>query len=120
MEIGRPNTQGAEEVDGIAAGGKLYVFGGLGLDWKAMEMVMEYDPRTDRWTRKRDIPHALHHVALAEVKERICMFGGFTLPQKGKLMWVPASQAGNMTHRPMRGERWHPFLSHAARPMQSM
>ena len=66
MEIGAPIPKGAEEVYGIAAGGKLYVFGRLGLDWKAMGMVMEYDPRTDRWTRKRDMPHARHHVVLAE------------------------------------------------------
>ena len=39
------------------------------------------------------MPHALHHVALAEVKRRIYMFGGFTLPEKVKPMWVPASQA---------------------------
>lgn len=40
-----PIPKGAEEVYGIAPGGKLHVFGGLGLDWKAMGMVMEYDPR---------------------------------------------------------------------------
>ena len=40
-----PIPQGAEEVYGIAGGGKLYVFGGLGLEWKAIGMVMEYDPR---------------------------------------------------------------------------
>jgi hypothetical protein len=69
-----PIPKGAEEVYGISAGGKLYVFGGLGLDWKAMGMVMEYDPGADKWTRKGDMPHGLHHVALAEVKGRIYMF----------------------------------------------
>ena len=64
-----PIPKGAEEVYGIAAGGKLYVFGGLGLDWKAMGMVMEYDPDIDRWTRKRDMPRHLHHVALAEADQ---------------------------------------------------
>jgi len=88
-----PMPKGAEEVYGIAAGGKLYVFGGLGLGWKPMGMVMEYDPDTDRWTRKRDMPRGLHHVALAEVKGRIYMFGGFTLPEKGEAMWVPVNQA---------------------------
>jgi hypothetical protein len=88
-----PIPKGAEEVYGIAAGGKLYVFGGLGLDWKAMGMVMEYNPDTDRWTRKRDMPQYLHHVALAEAGGRIYMFGGFTLPEKGKAMWVPVNQA---------------------------
>jgi N-acetylneuraminic acid mutarotase len=58
-----------------------------------MGMVMEYDPGADKWTRKGDMPHGLHHVALAEVKGRIYMFGGFTLPEKGKPMWVPVSHA---------------------------
>lgn len=88
-----PIPEGAEEVYGIASGGKLYVFGGLGLGWKPMGMVMEYDPKTDGWTRKRDMPHGLHHVALAEVKGRIYMFGGFALPEKGEAMWVPVNQA---------------------------
>jgi N-acetylneuraminic acid mutarotase len=35
--------------------------------------------------------HSLHHVALVEVKGRIYMFGGFTLPEKGKPMWVPVN-----------------------------
>lgn len=87
-----PILKGAEEVYGIAAGGKLYVFGGLGLDWKAMGMVMEYDPETDRWTRKGNMPRYLHHVALAEVGGRIYMFGGFTLPEKRKEKWVPINQ----------------------------
>ena len=88
-----PIPQGAEEVYGIAGGGKLYVFGGLGLEWKAIGMVMEYDPAIDRWTRKRDMPHRLHHVALAEAGGRIYMFGGFTLPEKGKPAWFPGDQA---------------------------
>jgi N-acetylneuraminic acid mutarotase len=90
-KLAAPIPKGAEEVYGIAAGGKLYVFGGLGLDWKAMGMVMEYDPGLDKWTRKGDMPHGLHHVALAEVKGRIYMFGGFTLPEKGKPTWVPVN-----------------------------
>lgn len=56
-----PIPEGAEEIYGIAVGqlGKLYVFGELGLDWKAMRMVMEYDPATDKWTPQgRHAPHA--------------------------------------------------------------
>ena len=90
-KLAAPIPKVAEEVYGIAAGGKLYVFGGLGLDWKAMGMVMEYDPGLDKWTRKGDMPHGLHHVALVEVKGRIYMFGGFTLPEKGKPTWVPVN-----------------------------
>ena len=57
-----------------------------------MGMVVEYDPATDKWTRKGDMPRSLHHVALAEVKGRIYMLGGFTLPGKGKPIWVPVNQ----------------------------
>jgi hypothetical protein len=111
-----PILKGAEEVYGIAAGGKLYVFGGLGLDWKAMGMVMEYDPDTDRWTRKRDMPQYLHHVALAEAGGRIYMFGGFTLPEKGKAMWVPSIKHGNTIQKLTSGRRLLRFPSRADPP----
>lgn len=88
-----PVPQGAEEVYGIAAGGKLYVFGGLALAWKPIGMVMEYDPGTNQWTRKRDMPAYHHHFALAESGGRIYMFGGFTLPEKGKPTWLPVNNA---------------------------
>ena len=88
-----PIPQGAEEVYGIAAGGKLYVFGGLAIAWKPIGMVMEYDPAADRWTRKRDMPAYHHHFALAEVNGRIYMFGGYTLPEKGQPTWIPVNNA---------------------------
>jgi len=86
-----PIPVGAEEVYGIAAGGKLYVFGGLAPGWKPMGMVFEYDPAADRWTRKRDMPAFLHHVALATINGRIYMFGGFQLPEKGPAAWAPVN-----------------------------
>ena len=57
-----PVPQGAEEVYGIAAGGKLYVFGGLALAWKPIGMVMEYDPATesvDAQARHAGLPPSL-------------------------------------------------------------
>lgn len=88
-----PVPQGAEEVYGIAAGGKLYVFGGLALAWKPIGMVMEYDPATNQWTRKRDMPAYHHHFALAEIDGRIYMFGGYTLPEKAKPTWIPVNNS---------------------------
>jgi N-acetylneuraminic acid mutarotase len=88
-----PVPKVAEEVYGIAARGKLYVFGGLALDWKPMGMVMEYDPAADRWGRKRDMPTPAHHMAFAEAGGRIYMFGGFALPAQGKATWVPIGTA---------------------------
>lgn len=92
-ETAAPIPQGAEEVYGIAAGGKLYVFGGLAPGWKPMGMVVEYDPAVNRWTRKRDMPQFIHHVALAESGGKIYMFGGYTLPEKGAASWVPVTNA---------------------------
>lgn len=92
-ETKAPIPQGAEEVYGIAANGKLYVFGGLALAWKPIGMVMEYDPATNTWTRKRDMPAYHHHFALAEANGKIYMFGGFTLPPAGQPTWVPVDNA---------------------------
>lgn len=66
-----PIPRGAEEVYEVAARGKLYVFGGLDLDWKPMGMVMEYDPTTDRWVPKGNMPTPSHHMALVEVEGRM-------------------------------------------------
>lgn len=88
-----PVPQGAEEVYGVAAGGKMYVFGGLAPGWKAIGMTLEYDPATDRWTRKKDMPAYHHHVALAQIDGRIYMFGGFRLPEKGQATWLPVDNS---------------------------
>ena len=88
-----PVPQGAEEVYGIAAAGKMYVFGGLAPGWRAMGMTLEYDPASDRWTRKKDMPAYHHHVALAQIDGRIYMFGGFRLPEKGQATWLPVDNA---------------------------
>lgn len=90
-ETAAPVPQGAEEVYGIASGGKMYVFGGLAPGWKPMGMVMEYDPATNQWTRKRDMPAYQHHVSLAELNGRIYMFGGYRLPEKGNATWIPVN-----------------------------
>lgn len=37
---------------------KLYVFGGSGATGTALRAVYAYDPSSDRWTRKQDLPHA--------------------------------------------------------------
>ena len=88
-----PAPQGAEEVYGIAAGGKLYVFGGLATGWKPIGMTLEYDPATDRWTRKKDMPAHHHHFALAQLNGRIYMFGGYSLPHSGDATWVPVANS---------------------------
>ena len=49
---GAPFPEADEELYGVAANGKLYVFGG----WdggKARGVDYDSDPATDRWTKKR-------------------------------------------------------------------
>lgn len=85
--------EAAEEVYGIASGGKLYVFGGLGPRWTPRGMVYEYDPANNQWTKKKPMALASHHVALAESNGKIYVMGGFVLPQSGPPAWVPINNA---------------------------
>ncbi len=88
-----PFPEPAEEVYGIAAGGKFYVFGGIAPGWKPKGMVYEYDSANDTWTKKQNMPLASHHVALAELNGKIYMMGGFKYPDTGKPSWVPIDNA---------------------------
>jgi len=84
-----PFPEASEELYGIAAGGKFYVFGGLAPGWTSKGLVYEYDPGADAWTKKKNMPLPSHHVALAEVKGKIYVFGGFVKPEKGPTAWQP-------------------------------
>lgn len=88
-----PFPEASEEVYGIGAGGKLYVFGGLAPGWTPKGLVYEYDPESDAWTKKKNMPLSSHHLALAEYKGKIYVFGGFTKPAKGPSAWVPIDNA---------------------------
>src|SRR5881398_349512 len=85
-----PFPEPAEELYGIAAGGKMYVFGGLAPAWKPRALVFEYDPAADKWTKKKPMALPSHHVALAELNGKIYAFWrlcgpacGATKPPKG-------------------------------------
>src|SRR4029077_14691990 len=57
-------------------------------------MVYEYDPASDKWTKKKPMPLASHHVSFTEHKGKIYAFGGFVLPPKGQPpAWVPIDNA---------------------------
>lgn len=83
----------AEELLGVAAGGKMYVFCGLAPGWKPIGMVYEYDPATDKWTKKKPMPLLSHHVAFTEYRGKIYAFGGFAYPVSGPAAWVPVDNA---------------------------
>jgi N-acetylneuraminic acid mutarotase len=84
-----PFPEPSEELYGAAAGGKMYVSGGLAPGWKPKGLVYEYDPAADRWTKKKPMPLASHHVAFADLNGKIYAFGGFVPPVSGPPAWVP-------------------------------
>jgi N-acetylneuraminic acid mutarotase len=84
-----PFPDPSEEVLGIAAGGKMYVFAGLAPVWKPKALAYEYDPAVDKWTEKKKMALPSHHVAFAEYQGKIYAFGGFVPPQSGPPAWVP-------------------------------
>jgi hypothetical protein len=67
----------AEELLGVAAGGKMYVFCGLAPGWKPIGMVYEYDPATDSWGSARArMPSARSAMASGVYEGRIYVTGG--------------------------------------------
>ncbi|HXN14830.1 MAG TPA: kelch repeat-containing protein [Usitatibacter sp.] len=88
-----PFPEPAEELLGVAADGKLYVFCGLAPGWKPIGMVYEYVPATDTWVKKKPMPLLSHHVAFTEHAGKIYAFGGFTLPASGAQAWTPIDNA---------------------------
>src|SRR5215467_13059594 len=88
-----PFPEPLEELLGAAAGGKLYVFAGLGPGFKPMGLVYEYDPATDKWAKKKTMPLMSHHVAFTEYHGKIYAFGGFVYPTSGPAAWVPVDNA---------------------------
>jgi len=88
-----PFPEPAEEISGASAGGKMYVFAGLAPVWKPVGMVYEYDPATNRWTKKQSMALPSHHVAFTTCRDKIYAFGGFVLPESGPPGWLPINNA---------------------------
>lgn len=90
---GAPFPEASEELIGASVGGKLYVFGGLGLGWIPQGLVYEYDPATDLWVKKQSMALPAHHVAFTELNGKLYAFGGFIPPESGPQAWVPINNA---------------------------
>ena len=93
---GAPFPEPDEELYGVTANGKLYVFGG----WdggKARGVAYEYDPATDKWTKKTSMPRPAHHAALAAANGKIYVMGGFVPPKDTAIpvggAWEPIDNA---------------------------
>jgi len=63
-------------------GGKIYSIGGYHLigewnpQWEDLKRVDEYDPATNTWTRKADIPTARGYTSTCVVNDKIYVLGG--------------------------------------------
>ena len=94
-----PFPEPAEEVLGIGANGKVYVFAGLDEVTPTEPrqipkgLVYEYDPARDAWTKKKPMPVPAHHPALVELNGKIYVFGGFKAPEVKKFGWVPINNS---------------------------
>ena len=74
----------------------MYVIGGWG-EGKARGVNYEYDPATDKWTKKKSMPRPAHHAALAAYNGKIYAFGGFIPPMETRIptggAWQPVDDA---------------------------
>ena len=90
-----PIPEPNEERNGVVANGKLYLLGGnpVGMNGTPPGSVWEYDPAGDKWTRKKNMPLAAHHLAVAENGGKIYVFGGGVQRQAGGPSYVPVNNA---------------------------
>jgi len=100
----KPLPQGANELVGAVVAGRLYVYGGermkaqyalrvVNPPTQPLGMFWAYDPKTDSWTRLPSNPIPVHHAAAAAVGQKFYLFGGFRLPDTGKIGWYPEDRA---------------------------
>ena len=77
---GTPSPFARVEAPSAVVDGKLYLFGGFTDTLDASNEVNVYDPASDAWTRKKDMPTRLTHLNAALDGKTIWFAGGF----KGK------------------------------------
>ena len=83
-----PFPEPTPELAGGSVNGKLYAIEGQRPGFVPAGLVYEYDPAGNAWTKKKAMPHALHHGAVVAFNNRLYVFGGFVLPQAGPPGWV--------------------------------
>jgi len=93
---GAPFPEADEELYGVTVKGKLYVIGGWD-NGKARGVTYEYDPISDRWTKKSPMPLPAHHAALAAANGKVYVMGGFVPPKDTAIpvggAWEPIDNA---------------------------
>ena len=83
-----PTLEANEEWDSAVANGKLYLFGGNAVavgntPGAPPGHVLEYDPASDRWTKKKPMPQPAHHNAVVGYNGKVYLFGGAVQRQPG-------------------------------------
>ncbi len=87
---------------------RLYLFGGFTDDLGASDRVDVYDPATDAWTRKKDMPTRLTHLNTAVDGRHIWFAGGFKGKHPGPAVtevWKYDTAADTWTPGPPLPER---------------
>ena len=83
-----PLSEPAEEYWSATANGKFYLFGGSPVRTgdKAVlpGRVIEYDPATDKFNSKKQMPRPSEHMTLAEAGGKIYLFGGLSTEHPGE------------------------------------
>jgi N-acetylneuraminic acid mutarotase len=90
-----PLPETSEEFSCVAANGKIYLIGGnpIGETGSPRGLVQEYNPATDTWVRKKPMPVATHHAAIAEYQGKIYLMGGAMQPVAGGPNQFPTANA---------------------------
>ena len=65
------------EAGGVAAGGRLYVFGGQYSGIKQTARSDRFDPATDTWTRLADLPELITHAPIVADGQTLWILGGY-------------------------------------------
>jgi hypothetical protein len=85
MDLSEANSASEEEVYGTTAGGKLYVFGGVGVfpGWEPKRMLWSFDAVTSEWTRLQNLPEGIR-IPYSPRCRKLYSIGGFTIarPQR--------------------------------------
>ena len=82
-----------------AVNGQIYLFGGFTDDLDASNEVDVYDPRTDTWTRKKDMPSRLTHLDPASTGTRF----GSRAALRANILGPSPRKSGNTTLPPTPG-----------------
>jgi len=90
---GTPIPQGANEVIGAEIDGQVLVYGGQDPGNNAMGIFWKFDPAKSEWSKLPSNPVPVHHGASASIGRKFYVFGGFRLPDTGKVGWYPENKA---------------------------